>query len=82
MGITRWIDENKAQFTKISVKLWAYAETAYKEYKSAKLLTDALEKTGFVVERSVAEIPTAFVGSFGKGKPIIAILGEYDALPG
>jgi aminobenzoyl-glutamate utilization protein B len=82
MEITRWIDENKAQFTKISDKIWAYAETAYKEYKSAKLLADTLEKSGFVVHRSVAEIPTAFVANFGKGKPIIAILGEYDALPG
>ena len=82
MEITQWIEENQEEFTKISDLLWAYAETANKENKSAKLLAETLENIGFVVQRGVADIPTAFVASFAFGKPVIAILGEYDALPG
>jgi aminobenzoyl-glutamate utilization protein B len=52
------------------------------EVKSAQALADYAEKQGFVVERGVAGLPTAFVASFGQGRPIIGILGEYDALPG
>lgn len=62
-------------------KIWEYAEPGYQEKKSAALLADALEKSGFWVERGVAKIPTAFTATFGEGKPVIGILGEYDALP-
>jgi aminobenzoyl-glutamate utilization protein B len=55
----------------------------YKELESSKTLEDALEETGFKLERGVAEIPTAFIASYGNAeKPVIAILGEFDALPG
>ena len=50
--------------------------------RSAALLADSLEAAGFRVERGVAGIPTAFIATVGSGKPVIAILGEYDALPG
>ncbi len=53
-----------------------------KEFKSSKLLADELERHGFRVERGVAGMPTAFVAAWGSGKPVIGILGEYDALPG
>ncbi|MCQ2156500.1 MAG: amidohydrolase [Bacteroidales bacterium] len=59
-----------------------FAEVGYKEYRSAELLENILEKEGFKVERGVAGIPTAFVATFGSGKPVIGLLGEYDALPG
>ncbi len=62
--------------------IWEWAEPGYKEKKSSKLLTDWLEGEGFMVERGVGEIPTAFTATVGTGKPVIAILGEYDALPG
>src|SRR4051812_5608498 len=62
-------------------KIWEYAEPGYLEKKSSALLADALEKGGFKVERGVAKIPTAFTATFGEGKPVIGILGEYDALP-
>lgn len=58
-----------------------YAEYGYKEFKSAAKLTQVLEDEGFKVERGIAGIETAFVGTYGSGKPVIGILGEYDALP-
>ena len=67
---------------KLSDSIWSYAETAFKEYKSSKLLADYAEANGFTVQRGVAEMSTAFVASFGSGKPIIAVMGEFDALPG
>jgi aminobenzoyl-glutamate utilization protein B len=63
-------------------RIWEWAEPGYQEQKSSKLLSDMLETAGFTVERGVAEIPTAFTATFGAGKPVIGILGEYDALPG
>jgi len=66
----------------ISMTLWDYAELALLETQSADYLADFLEAEGFTVERGVAEMPTAFVASFGSGKPIIGVLAEFDALPG
>ena len=63
-------------------RIWNLSEPGYQEVESARLLADALEAAGFRVERGVAEIPTAFTATFGAGSPVIAILGEYDALPG
>jgi len=62
-------------------KIWAYAEPGYLEKESSALLAGALEADGFRVKRGVAGIPTALVAEVGTGKPVIAILGEYDALP-
>jgi aminobenzoyl-glutamate utilization protein B len=66
----------------IARQIWDWAEVGYKEKQSAKLLADTLEKAGFKVERGVAKIPTAFTATVGSGKPVIGIMGEYDALPG
>lgn len=76
------VDALKAQITDISQKLWNYSETALKEHKSTKLLVDLLRTEGFKMEEGVADMPTAFVASYGSGKPVIGILAEYDALPG
>jgi aminobenzoyl-glutamate utilization protein B len=65
----------------LAKQVWEWAEVGYQETKSAKLLADTLEKAGFKVERGVAKIPTAFTATIGEGKPVIAILAEYDALP-
>ncbi|MFQ5639149.1 MAG: amidohydrolase [bacterium] len=62
--------------------LWDYSETALKETQSAKLLVGKLREAGFDVEEGVADMPTAFVATFGQGSPVIGILAEYDALPG
>jgi len=66
---------------KIARQIWEWAEPGYQEKKSSALLADVLEKAGFTVERGIARMPTAFTATFGKGAPVIAILGEYDALP-
>lgn len=66
----------------MSMRLWEYSELALREERSARLLADVLEADGFRVERGVADMPTAFVASFGSGRPVIGILAEYDALPG
>ncbi|MES0326380.1 MAG: M20 family metallopeptidase [Candidatus Bathyarchaeia archaeon] len=78
----KWVDGNESRLTEMSDTIWEYAELGYVEFKSAKLLADELESHGFKVERGVAGIPTAFVGIWGKGKPVIGVMGEYDALPG
>jgi aminobenzoyl-glutamate utilization protein B len=76
------IDKHQAELTALSDEIWAYAETALREKKSAKALADYAEKQGFKVQRGVAGMPTAFIASYGEGRPIIGIMGEYDALPG
>jgi aminobenzoyl-glutamate utilization protein B len=80
--INRIIEKKKDTFTFLSDKIWEYAEIRFQEYKSAELLSMTLENEGFTVEKRVADIPTAFIASYGSGRPIIAILGEYDALSG
>ncbi len=76
------IDKHTPELIKLSDQIWAYAEIALREHKSSKLLADYAQKQGFKVERGVAGMPTAFVASYGSGKPVIGIMGEYDALPG
>ena len=67
---------------KTALQIWEYAEVGYKENKSAALHVQNLKAAGFTVEIGVAEIPTAFVATYGSGSPVIGILAEYDALPG
>ncbi|WP_151733098.1 M20 family metallopeptidase [Paenibacillus tengchongensis] len=76
------IEAKRESFTALSDELWAKAEVAFTERQSAELLCGALEQEGFRVERQVAGLETGFVGSYGSGHPVIAILGEFDALPG
>jgi len=68
------------RFGKISDEIWSYAELGHREFKSAALLADTLEQAGFRVERGLAGMPTCFVATYGEGKPVIGLLGEYDAL--
>jgi aminobenzoyl-glutamate utilization protein B len=76
------IDRQQPELVHLANQVWAFAETALKETRSSKVLADYAEAQGFKVERGVAGMPTAFLASYGEGKPVIAILGEYDALPG
>ena len=77
-----WIKENQDLLIEISDKIWSLAELGFEEYKSSELLIKTLKEFGFSIESDVADMPTAFYASYGVGKPIVAILGEYDALPG
>lgn len=81
-NLLSWLDQNERRLADISRRLWEFAETALNEHRSAALLIDTLKQEGFTVEEGVAGMPTAFVASFGSGKPVIGILAEYDALPG
>ncbi|MGB5274660.1 MAG: amidohydrolase, partial [Flavobacteriaceae bacterium] len=76
------IEKHEAELIKASDAIWALAETAFEETESSKILADYAEKNGFTVSRGVAGIPTAFTATYGSGKPVISILGEFDALPG
>ena len=76
------LDKRFPEYAGISKQIWDYAELGYQEEKSSLLLQEQLRKEGFDVKAGVAGIPTAFVATYGSGKPVIGILGEYDALPG
>jgi aminobenzoyl-glutamate utilization protein B len=69
-------------YKQTALEIWKYAEVGYKEVQSSALLQKTLKENGFEVQAGVAEIPTAFVATYGSGKPVIGILAEYDALPG
>ena len=76
------IDKKQALYRKVALDIWNFAEVGYKEHKSSALLQQTLKENGFKVEAAVAGIPTAFVATYGSGKPVIGILAEFDALPG
>lgn len=82
----RWIDgftkRREEEFTGLSREIWNYAETGMEEVRSASILCRVLKENGFRVEKNLAGIQTAFVGSFGEGSPVIGFLGEFDALEG
>jgi aminobenzoyl-glutamate utilization protein B len=76
------LDARASELVALSDRIWGYAETALREHRSAAALADYAGQHGLRVERGVAGMPTAFIASFGEGRPVIGILGEYDALPG
>jgi aminobenzoyl-glutamate utilization protein B len=80
--LLRAVDDRAGRFGEVSRLIWEYAEVGYKEVKSAALLQSELRAAGFEVRDNIGGAPTAFVASWGQGKPVIGILGEYDALPG
>jgi aminobenzoyl-glutamate utilization protein B len=80
--VIKSIDSEYEKYTTIAHNIWEFAEVGYKETRSSALLQETLAQAGFTVESGVAGIPTAFVATYGSGKPVIGILGEYDALPG
>ena len=70
------------EYRKTALQIWNYAELGYKEEKSTALLQQTLSDNGFSIQKGVAGIPTAFIATYGSGQPVIAILAEFDALPG
>src|ERR1700757_2157344 len=80
--VAQLVDEKAANFKQVSQQIWNYAELGYHEEKSSALLQVQLKDAGFSVEAGVADEPTAFIATYGQGKPVIGILGEFDALPG
>ena len=80
--IWRLVDTKQEDFIQLSDRVWGMPELCYGEFRSCAEHTAMLEQHGFRVTRDVAGIPTAVMGEAGEGGPVIAILGEYDALPG
>jgi len=80
--IQQSIDNKKENLISISDAIWEAAETSLEEYTSSKLLIDYARENGFEVTENVADIPTAFMAKYGSGKPVIGILGEFDANAG
>src|SRR5580704_15666196 len=79
--LLKQMDARAAHYGDVSRQIWEFAEVGFKEHKSAELLMSELRQAGFTVQDNVAGMPTAFTASWGQGKPVIAVLGEYDALP-
>lgn len=77
-----WLTKNEAKIIAISDRIWELAEVGLQEHESSKLLAGELREAGFKVEMGAAAMPTAFVASYGSGRPVVGILAEYDALPG
>jgi len=77
-----WISRNESRIINISDKIWEFAELGLQEFKSSSLIAEELRKAGFKVQMGVAGMPTAFVATYGSGRPVIGVMGEYDALPG
>jgi aminobenzoyl-glutamate utilization protein B len=76
------VDAKRESFVALADRVWAMPELCYTEHRSAEEHRRALEAEGFRVTTGLAGIPTAVMGEAGSGGPVIAILGEYDALPG
>lgn len=80
--IVSLVEEKRKLYEQTSDEIWDLAETRFEEYRSAGVLCKILQNEGFQVQKNLAGMETAFVGSYGSGSPVIAILGEFDALFG
>ena len=80
--IWQFVDGHRTEFEQLSDRIWGMPEIAYTEYRSVAEHTAMLKAQGFRVTENLADIPTAVMGEAGEDGPVIAILGEYDALPG
>ena len=78
----KWVKANQDLLIDVSDQIWEFAELGLEEFKSSKLLIKTLNEAGFSVKTNIADMSTAFYADYGKGKPVIGVLGEYDALPG
>lgn len=80
--VLKRLDSKSEVYGGIAQNIWELAEMGYQEEKSSALLQETLSVEGFTIKKGVAGIPTAFIAEYGSGAPVIAIMGEYDALPG
>jgi aminobenzoyl-glutamate utilization protein B len=76
------IEADAERNERVARRIWDWAELGYQEERSSALLAEQLEQAGFSIRTGVADIPTAFIAEYGSGEPVIALLGEFDALPG
>jgi aminobenzoyl-glutamate utilization protein B len=80
--ILQWMTAHEAEFTDMAKKIWEHPQVAYEEKYASELQKTKLKEAGFSIQSSIGAIPNAFVAEYGSEKPIIGILGEFDALPG
>lgn len=80
--VIKSIDAKYDQYSTTAKKIWDYAEVGFQEVKSSALLQQTLKDAGFSIQNDIGGMPTAFIATYGTGKPVIGILGEFDALPG
>ena len=80
-SVVNEVDTHRQRLSELSLKIHSNPELGFHEVKAAAWLTEYLEENGFSIERGICELPTAFKASYGQGKPAIALLAEYDALP-
>ncbi|MBV7332110.1 amidohydrolase [Chloroflexi bacterium TSY] len=80
--ILGYLNDQDEKLSYVAKEIWDHPEIALEETFASRLLSEELENAGFAVERGVGQMPTAFVATWGEGKPIVGFLGEYDALPG
>jgi aminobenzoyl-glutamate utilization protein B len=76
------VEKRADELKQVNKSIWNFAEVGLEESQSSALLVEKLKSNGFQVKTGISGMPTAFVASYGKGKPVIGILAEYDALPG
>ncbi|WP_096438682.1 amidohydrolase [Alteribacter populi] len=81
-NLLQWIEENKDTFTDMAQKIWDNPQLAYEEDYAANVQMTALKEAGFHIQTPVGDLNTAFIAEYGSGRPIIGLLGEFDALPG
>lgn len=80
-SIVKEVQSRRRELSELSRKIHSHPELGFKEFKAADWLTGYLAANGFKVTKGIGDLPTAFRASYGKGKPVIAFLAEYDALP-
>jgi aminobenzoyl-glutamate utilization protein B len=76
-----WLDAKQGAYEEIAKTIWAHPELGLAEFKSSEVLIKFLEESGFVLHRGISKMPTAFVATWGSGRPVIGFMAEYDALP-
>jgi aminobenzoyl-glutamate utilization protein B len=76
-----WIATQQQRFSDFHLEIWHYAESAFREYRSAKAYVELLRQEGFSVEEGSGEMPTAFMATWGEGRPVLGTYAEYDAVP-
>src|SRR5207249_4226996 len=76
-----WVEANRKRLSQFHQQIWHYAETAFREYRSARAYCELLRAEGFQVEEGSAGMPTAFLATFGEGRPVLGTYAEYDAVP-
>lgn len=78
----KYLEDNTNLLISMAKNIWDHPEIGLQENRSSKLISDKLKAGGFRLKKGVAQMQTAFVASWGEGRPIVGVLGEYDALPG